>query len=83
MARTIYKYFPGYQEACDRVRNGDLDHALAQIDGLFGREQLSYGASENQVKEEALRQLEIEFRNGEDDAANISILAGECARGVI
>ena len=65
----IWKHHEGYAEALANVRNQTLDQDLQTIDSLYGRDNLSYGASPEAVKEEALRQVEIEFRSERNDTA--------------
>lgn len=60
---TVYKHFEGYHEAIEVVKKQTLDENLATIDQLHGRDNLKYGASEEDVKQEALRQVEIDFRD--------------------
>ena len=59
------RFFEGYSEARERVEHGDLACCLGVLDSLFGRENLEYGASLDDVRAEALRQLEREFTNPE------------------
>jgi hypothetical protein len=56
------KYLPGYAEARARAEKGDLDILLQIIDSLYGRARLEYGDGIEAVRVEALRQLEIEYR---------------------
>ena len=58
----IHKHYQGYWEARKKIANQSLEEDLDLIDNLFGREMLHYGATPEQVKAEALRQLEIEWR---------------------
>ena len=58
----IHKHYQGYWEARKRIANQTLEEDLDLIDNLFGRGTLCYGATPEQVKAEALRQLEIEWR---------------------
>lgn len=66
---TIYKYFPGFLDAWKAVLDQPLEADLGLIDSLFGRDELSHESTPEEVKEEALRQLEIEWRNGVDERA--------------
>jgi hypothetical protein len=54
-------YFSGYNDARTTVQNQSLEEDLKTIDTLYGRDNLRYGASPAEVKEEALRQLQREF----------------------
>lgn len=69
----IWKHLPGYSEARERVRGQSLDADLRLIDDLFGRINLRYGDTPDAVKAEALRQLEIEFRNERNEAAEFFV----------
>lgn len=64
---TVYKYYPGYRESIKNVEQQSLEDDLKMIDDFYGRDNLEYGASPADVKEEALRQLEIEFRDCVDE----------------
>lgn len=56
-------YLPGYAAAMAKVEAQSLEDNLRLIDDLFGRDMLRYGDGSDAVKREALRQLEIEFRD--------------------
>jgi hypothetical protein len=58
----MYRYMEGYLEAKASVENQSLEEDLELIGLLFGRGRLKYGATPDEVKAEALRQLEIEWR---------------------
>lgn len=55
------RYFPGLNEALADVKNMDLDCLLGHIDRLYGRDNLQYGASVEDVREEALAQTRRDF----------------------
>lgn len=57
------RYHPGYLEAIERVKKQTLEQDLKVLDDLYGRDNLRYGMTPEEVKEEALRQLELEFRD--------------------
>ena len=71
----IWKHLSGYSEARSKVLQQDLEADLKLLDDLFGREKLSYGATPDEVKQEALRQLEIEWRDVRDDLAEFHVNA--------
>lgn len=54
-------YYEGYSEARENVRKQSLQEDLRTLDSLYGRENLRYGATPEDVKEEAMRQLQKEF----------------------
>ena len=54
-------YYPGYSQAIAKMQTADLDELLAQIDALFGRDNLRYGATIEEVRAEAIRQTREEF----------------------
>lgn len=56
------RHHPEYWKAVADVEVESLEEDLALIDDLFGRDKLRYGATPAEVKAEALRQLEIEWR---------------------
>lgn len=56
-------YYPGYVAARAAVEAQGVDEDLRLIDNLFGRDRLRYGDGPEAVKAEALRQLEIEWRD--------------------
>lgn len=79
---TIYKHFAGYAQARQEVLAQSLAEDLQLIDGLYGRDNLRYGDDDRAVKAEALRQLEIAWRDGEDERATFWVSAFSTAKGV-
>lgn len=77
---TVYKYYSGYSEARQKVENQSMDENLELIDALFGRDNLSFGDGEQEVKTEALRQLEIEFRECVNEDATFWINVAKAQR---
>lgn len=71
----IWKHYPGYAEARERVKKQTLEQDLETIDSLYGREHLNYGDTPEDVKAEVLRQLEISFRSERDDTAEFFVAA--------
>lgn len=69
----IYRYFPGYADAKQRVQAQSLEDDLTLIDDLLGRDNLNYGDGPAEVKAEALRQLEIEYRDRVDERATFHV----------
>jgi hypothetical protein len=69
----IWKHWPEYPEARARVQAQSLEDDLKTIDGLFGRDNLRYGASPEDVKAEALRQLELGFRSERNEVAEFHL----------
>ena len=65
----IWKHWPGYAEAREQVQRQTLEQDLQTIDALYGRDGLRYGATPEDVKAEALRQLEIDFRSERNEQA--------------
>jgi hypothetical protein len=72
----IWKHYQEYNEARDKVLTQSLEEDLKVLDDLFGRDNLRYGASEEEVKREALRQIEIEFRSERNDLAEAMVMVG-------
>lgn len=59
-------YYPGYNEARARVKKQSRAEDLDLIDMLFGRDNLiGSNWTDDDVKAEALRQMEIEWRDRE------------------
>lgn len=77
----FWKHHPGYAEAREKIQSQTLEQDLETIDSLFGRDNLKYGATPEDVKAEALRQVEIEFRSERNASAEFAYLAGMAARG--
>lgn len=65
----VWRHWPGYAEAKQRVQQQSLQDDLKLLDDLFGRDNLKYGDGPEAVKAEALRQLEVEFRSERDERA--------------
>lgn len=65
----IWKHHPGYAEARAAVQAQSLEDDLALIDNLFGRDNLRYGDGPEEVKAEALRQVEREYRSERNEWA--------------
>jgi len=78
----IWKHFKGYYEARQKVLNQSLDENLQLIDDLFGRDNLKYSAMEKEVKDEALRQLEIEWRDKRDTRAEFYVQMAKYYQGI-
>lgn len=79
--REIWNHLPGYSEAISKVRGQSLEDDLALIDDLFGRDNLHYGATPEKVKEEALRQLEIEWRSERNERAEFFVNMAAMMKG--
>ena len=56
------RYYPEYAQALEAARKMSLEQLLKNIDALYGRDNLKYGASVEDVREELFRQLEKDFR---------------------
>lgn len=76
----VYKYYSGYNEARRKVESQCMDDDLSLIDDLFGREKLNFGDGPDEVKAEALRQLEIEFRECVNEDATFWVEAAKAMR---
>lgn len=66
---VVYRYYPGYEKEQNKIRQQSLKEDYAVLDNLFGRGNLSSKPTFSEVKQEALRQLEIEYRDGVNDHA--------------
>jgi hypothetical protein len=75
-----WKHWPEYAEARAQVQTQTLEQDLATLDALFGRDNLRYGATPDEVKEEALRQTEIEFRSERNEAAEFHVAVAMAMR---
>lgn len=80
MAIEIWNHHKGYLEAYKNVLAQDLAADLKLIDDLYGRDELSYGASDEEVKEEALRQLEREYRSERNERAEFFVNVARASR---
>lgn len=69
----IWKHWPEYPAAREKVQDQSLEDDLRLIDDLFGRDNLKYGDGPEEVKAEALRQLEIEFRSERNELAEFYV----------
>ena len=56
-------YFPGYQADREKVMKMDDDQLLKLIDDLYGRKNLSFGATHDDILAEALEQHKEEWTN--------------------
>lgn len=66
MENGVPEHYEGYYQARQGILNEqDLDELLYQIDQLYGRDNLKYGDGIEQVRAEALRQVELEWRKPE------------------
>jgi hypothetical protein len=59
----IWEHYRGYAKARAKVQLQTLTQDLETIDTLYGRDALRYGATPEEVKAEALRQIEMDFRS--------------------
>jgi len=73
--REVWSHHNGYYAAMQKVQDQSLDDDLALLDALYGRDNLSYGAVPDEVKAEALRQLEIEWRSERNYLAEAMVAA--------
>ena len=55
------RHYPGYDEARAKVQKMPLNELIDLIDDLEGRANLEYLATIDEVREEALRQLDREW----------------------
>lgn len=69
----IWKHWPGYAEDRYKVEAQSLEDDLRLIDALLGRDNLHYGATSEDVKWEALRQHEIDWRSERNEAAEFHV----------
>jgi len=59
----IWKHYRGYAKVRAKVQLQTLAQDLKTINSLYGRDALRYGATPEEVKAEALRQIEMNFRS--------------------
>lgn len=74
------RFHDGYHEARAKVEAGTLSDHLALLDDLFGRDALRYGATDEEVKQEALRQLEREWTDPAWERDNVWVGAVAASR---
>lgn len=55
-------HYEGYQEARQNVAQMDRAGLIELLDDLYGRDNLPVGASDDQIRREAYRQLDQEWR---------------------
>jgi hypothetical protein len=65
----IWNHHQGFAEARRRVEAQTMEQDLDTIDALLGRDELAFGATPAEVKAEALRQIEIDFRSDRNETA--------------
>jgi hypothetical protein len=75
----IWKHHQGYGEAVARIRSQTAVEDLYVLDCLYGREALKFGDGPAEIKAEALRQTEIEWRKERNKAVEFFSLI---ARGM-
>lgn len=73
MATEIWKYHEGYTEAREAVKSQSCEENLKLIGDLFGFDRLKFGDGPEDVKQEALRQIEIEFRSERNEQAEFLV----------
>jgi hypothetical protein len=71
----IWNHHIGYHQAIQDVLNQSVEQDLALLDLLFGRDELHQVATGEEVKQEALRQLEIEWRSERNHLAECMVAA--------
>lgn len=76
----IWKHYDGYSEAREKCQHQSLEDDLAMIDDFYGRDNLKYGATPEDVKEEALRQLEIGWRSERNESAEFHVAIAKAMR---
>jgi hypothetical protein len=79
---AIYKYYQGYNEAKYKVEAQSMEDDLQLIDALYGRDNLSFGDGPKEIKREALRQLEINWREEVNEDATFWVNVANARRGV-
>lgn len=55
------RYYPGVNEVRSRVMEMTDAELLEQIDALYGRDNLKYGATHEEILAETLRQVEEDW----------------------
>lgn len=61
-------YHPGMNEALDRLENMDESALLQVLDTLYGRDNLKYGATREDLLSEAREQVRRDFTNMHPEA---------------
>ena len=57
------RYYPGVNEALAKVDGMDEQQCICLLEDLYGTDNLKYGATLEQVREEARRQIREDFRD--------------------
>lgn len=76
----VWKHHQGYAEAIEKVKQQSLEEDLRLLDDLFGRDNLRYGDTPETVKQEALRQVEIEWRSERDTQTETALMIAKHIR---
>lgn len=78
-------YFPGVNEALERLDGKDESALLEVLDTLYGRENLRFGATHAEILAEARRQVRKDFENpaAAADRAYIEALVSANRRGAL
>jgi hypothetical protein len=58
---NMSKYYDGMSEALDNIELMDKSDLLDYIDGLYGRDRLGGDFSNGELKEEARRQVRLDY----------------------
>lgn len=69
-----YNHLPGYYESRIIVLDQSTEDDLTLLDDLYGRDQLGQNPTPEEIKQEALRQHEIEWRNNENELVTLFTL---------
>lgn len=60
------RYYPGVNEALEKVDSMTEAECVNYMSGLYGTDNLRYGASLEEVREEVKRQIREDFRDRSD-----------------
>jgi hypothetical protein len=73
----IWNHYEGYSKARASVLENSVEEDLELIDALYGRDNIPYKATPAEVKAEALRQMEIDWRSERNEKAEFHVLIAE------
>ena len=76
------RYYPGLNEALAKIDNATEQECVRHLDDLYGRNNLRYGATLEEVREEARRQIREDFTDRSDPERDAWISAmAQSAKG--
>lgn len=74
------RYYPGVYSALEKVDTMTEQECISYMNSLYGTENLRYGASLEEVRDELRRQIRLDFTDSSDPAhdAWVKAMADAC-----